>query len=71
VAHTGALYPIVAGVAGAGFLWQAFALHGRVRRGFEARSMKLFQWSITYLTLVFAAVAADAVLIQISGTGRL
>jgi protoheme IX farnesyltransferase len=71
VAHTGALYPIVAGVAGAGFLWQAFALHGRVRQGFEARSMKLFQWSITYLTLVFVAVAADAVLIQISGTGRL
>jgi protoheme IX farnesyltransferase len=55
-AHLGAIYWISAVVTGAVFLGFAVALY---RHQTEARAMKLFHWSITYVTLLFAAMAVD------------
>jgi protoheme IX farnesyltransferase len=57
VIEAGWIYGVVAVVAGAGFLWQAHALTRRVRAGPDAEPMRLFHHSITYLTVLFAAVA--------------
>ena len=65
VASTGWLYPVVAAALGAAFLVEAYRLKGRVRSGLTGaalRPMRLFHWSNTYLTLLFVAVAADALL---------
>jgi len=62
VAHTTLLYPASAGVLGVAFLRSAYGLRSRVRRAVEVRPMALFQWSITYLTLLFLCVSADALL---------
>ena len=58
-AHLGLVYWITAVVAGAIFVAFAVALQ---RNRTEARAMKLFGWSITYVTLIFAAMAADQLL---------
>jgi protoheme IX farnesyltransferase len=55
----GIIYTVSAAVLGAGFLIEAHRLHGRVRRGADARPMVLFHASITYLALLFAAVAVS------------
>jgi protoheme IX farnesyltransferase len=55
-AHLGAIYWVAAAVSGAVFL--AFAL-GLYRHQTEARAMKLFGWSISYVTLLFGAMAVD------------
>ena len=55
---SGALYGVVAVAVGAVFLREAYALRARVRRG-GAAPMRLFHWSITYLALLFLAVALD------------
>ena len=62
VAAMGVIYAAVAVVTGAWFLWEAVALWRRVRRGQAARPMRLFHGSITYLALLFTAVAVDAVI---------
>ncbi len=62
VAATTPLYPVAALVLGALFLREAYALRSRVRRGEATESIRLFQWSITYLSGVFTAVAVDALL---------
>ena len=60
IAGMGVLYAVVAVVAGAVFLWQAHALARRLRCGIEPlRAMTLFHYSITYLAVVFLAVAVD------------
>jgi protoheme IX farnesyltransferase len=62
VAHTGWLYPVVAGVCGAWFVVEAVMLLRRALAGADdtsARPMRLFHWSNTYLALVFAAAAVD------------
>ncbi len=56
---SGAVYGVAAGVAGAVFLREAHLLQARVRRGADAAPMRLFHWSITYLALLFLAVALD------------
>jgi protoheme IX farnesyltransferase len=56
---SGALYAVAAVVVGAVFLREAHLLLGRVRRGADAAPMRLFHWSITYLALLFLAVALD------------
>ena len=56
VAGMGPLYPVSAGVLGAVFLWLAYALW---KEPSEALAMRLFHWSITYVTLLFVAMAAD------------
>jgi protoheme IX farnesyltransferase len=55
-ARLGPIYWVAAIVAGAVFL--AFAV-GLLRHQTEARAMKLFGWSITYVTLLFGAMAVD------------
>jgi protoheme IX farnesyltransferase len=55
------VYGAAAVVLGAAFLREAHRLDARVRRGEAARPMRLFGWSTTYLTLLFVAVAVDAV----------
>lgn len=62
VAHTGWLYPVVAGGLGAWFIVEAVMLLVRARAGADdtsAKPMRLFHWSNAYLALVFAAAALD------------
>jgi protoheme IX farnesyltransferase len=56
-AGMGAVYVIAALVLGAGFLVAAVRL---ARDGTPRRAMALFSYSISYLTLLFAAMAVDA-----------
>jgi protoheme IX farnesyltransferase len=56
VAHLGAIYVITASVAGAGFLWSTVDLG---RNPTPQRSMRVFGFSITYVTLLFAAMTID------------
>ena len=60
VGPAGAVYGVAAVGLGAVFLREAHLLRARVRSGAEARAMRLFHWSITYLALLFLAVAVDA-----------
>ena len=59
VARMGDLYLVAAVVLGAIFLWQAVQL---LRDSTPERAMRLFAYSISYLTLLFAAMAADQLL---------
>ena len=59
VARMGDLYLVAAIVLGAIFLWQAVQL---LRDRTPERAMRLFAYSISYLTLLFAAMAADQLL---------
>lgn len=62
VLEMGWVYGIVATVVGALFLAEAHGMAGRIRRGQPAKPMRLFHWSTTYLTIVFVAIAVDALL---------
>jgi protoheme IX farnesyltransferase len=53
------VYTVVAAVLGAIFLAEAVALRARVRSGADPRAMRLFHGSISYLSLLFLAVAID------------
>jgi protoheme IX farnesyltransferase len=55
----GWFYAACAAVLGAVFLVEAHRLHHRVRGGATPKPLVLFHLSITYLTLLFAAVAAS------------
>ncbi|MGY1434919.1 heme o synthase [Streptomyces reniochalinae] len=60
--YVGWFYPLVAVLAGGLWLWEAHALRARARAGLtgaKLKEMRLFHWSITYVSLVFAAVAID------------
>ena len=62
VAGTGPGYGVAAAVLGAWFLLEAHALKRRAHRASRAadvRAMRLFHTSITYLTLLFLAIAVD------------
>jgi heme o synthase len=56
------IYAAAALGAGAWFLVMAHRLHSAVRRGEQARPMRLFHLSNTYLTALFVAIALDAAL---------
>ena len=58
VAHMGAIYTSAAGVLGIAFIWMA---RGFQRNPTPAVAMKLFSFSISYLTLLFAAIAIDQI----------
>jgi protoheme IX farnesyltransferase len=58
VAHTGPVYAVVALLLGGWFLVEAHQLLNRNRRGVDPRPMRLFHLSITYVSLLFLAVAA-------------
>jgi protoheme IX farnesyltransferase len=65
VASMGWVYSATAVVAGAVFLVEAHRLHAAARRGLSGaalRPMRLFHYSITYVTVVFLAVAVDPLL---------
>ncbi|MDP9398675.1 MAG: heme o synthase [Actinomycetota bacterium] len=65
VASMSVAYGTVAGVLGAAFLLEAHRLRARAARGLSGPAlapMRLFHWSITYLTLLFLAVAVDPLL---------
>jgi protoheme IX farnesyltransferase len=54
------LYSAVAVVSGALFIYEAYALQNRVRKNLdELNPMRLFHWSISYLSLVFFAIGID------------
>jgi protoheme IX farnesyltransferase len=60
--HTSIVYPITAAVLGGMWLKEAHALLGRAKAGIvgaKLKEMRLFHWSITYLTLLFVEVAID------------
>lgn len=60
VAPMGWTYSVAAVTLGAAFIVEAYALRRRVRLGREdVRPMRLFHGSITYLALLFLAVAID------------
>jgi protoheme IX farnesyltransferase len=56
---SGLLYTVSAIVLGAVFLREAHLLRRRVRSGAAVNPMRLFHFSITYLALLFLAVAVD------------
>ena len=58
-----AFYAVAAALLGGGFLWEAHALLRRVKRGDrDVKAMRLFHGSISYLALLFLAVAIDPLL---------
>ncbi|SCL69752.1 protoheme IX farnesyltransferase [Micromonospora citrea] len=56
------IYGVPAVVVGAIFLVEAHRLARRAVRGQAVKPMRLFHWSTTYLTILFAAVALDALI---------
>ena len=56
VAHLGAIYEVSAAILGAGFLYYAFKLRASQS---PKLAMRVFSYSITYLTLLFLAMGAD------------
>ncbi|HEY7175220.1 MAG TPA: heme o synthase [Micromonosporaceae bacterium] len=59
-AGLGPIYGVTAIAVGAGLLVEAHHLYARARGGAPIKPMRLFHWSTTYLTLLFVAVAVDA-----------
>jgi protoheme IX farnesyltransferase len=64
VAKMGLLYAVAAAALGAIFLWRAWILwqQGTSPEASTAQAIRLYRYSITYLTVLFAAVALDAVI---------
>jgi protoheme IX farnesyltransferase len=58
----GPVYGVTAIVTGAVLLAEAVKLVHRSRHGEPLKPMRLFHWSVTYLTILFIAVAIDALL---------
>lgn len=63
VAPMGWIYSVGALLLGLVFLYEALMLRRRTRRGLDPNPMRLFHWSITYLALLFLAVAVDPLLL--------
>ncbi|CAB4332445.1 unannotated protein [freshwater metagenome] len=60
IGHMNWLYSLIAVASGAIFLYEAYALQTRVRNdALDLLPMKLFHWSITYLSLIFLAIGID------------
>lgn len=58
----GPIYGVTAVLTGALFTYEAVRLPLRERRGLPTQPMRLFHASVTYLTILFIAVAVDALL---------
>jgi protoheme IX farnesyltransferase len=65
VARMGAIYLVAATVLGAVFLWQAYRLwrRGASEEASTAGAIALYKYSISYLSLLFLAVAVDALVV--------
>jgi len=63
VAQMGPIFALAAAVLGALFLWRAWVLwrQGTAPEASTAQAIRLYRYSITYLALLFAAVALDTV----------
>ena len=63
VARMGVLYLVAAAALGAVFLWRAWVLwrQGTAPEASTAQAIRLYRYSITYLAVLFAAVALDTV----------
>jgi len=63
VARMGPIYAVAAAVLGALFLWRAYVLwrQGTSPEKSTAQAIRLYRYSITYLALLFAAVALDTI----------
>lgn len=59
VANMGWIYTIAALVTGGVFLYEAQMILHRVKQGIDPKPMRLFHYSITYLSLLFLAIAID------------
>jgi protoheme IX farnesyltransferase len=62
VAPMGLVYAVSALVFGGWFIFESHVLYSRAIRGEQARPMRVFHASITYLTLLFVAIAVDPLL---------
>ena len=62
VASMGVVYTVSALVFGGWFVYESHVLYNRAVRGTEPRPMRVFHASITYLTLLFVAIAIDPLL---------
>ncbi|SDO72982.1 protoheme IX farnesyltransferase [Microbacterium sp. ru370.1] len=62
VASMGVVYTVSALVFGGWFIYESHRLYARAVRGGEPRPMRVFHASITYLTLLFVAIAVDPLL---------
>jgi protoheme IX farnesyltransferase len=64
VARMGLIYAVAAAILGALFLYRAFVLwrQGAAPEPSTAQAIRLYRYSITYLTVLFAAVALDTVI---------
>ncbi len=64
VARLGWIYMVTAAVLGAGFLWLVTRLWGLAQsdRATGREAMRVFGYSITYLTVLFVAMAGDVLL---------
>ena len=65
VARMGPVYLVAAVGLGAVFLWRAFTLWQQAAspEGSLAQAIRLYKYSISYLTLLFVAVAVDSLLV--------
>jgi protoheme IX farnesyltransferase len=65
VARMGAIYLVASITLGAIFLWQAYGLwrRGASEEASTAGAIRLYRYSISYLSLLFAAVALDALVL--------
>jgi len=63
VANMGLIYLVAAVALGAVFLWRAWILwrQGTSPERSTAQAIRLYRWSIVYLTLLFVAIALDAI----------
>jgi protoheme IX farnesyltransferase len=59
IAHMGPIYVVAATVLGAAFLWYSISLQRSAVDDITTRAMRLFHYSITYVTLLFAVMAVD------------
>ena len=64
VAHLGWIYMVTAAVLGAGFLYFVTRLWGLAQKGTVTGrdAMRVFSYSITYLTVLFVAMAGDVLI---------
>ncbi len=62
VGHMGLIYSATAVIAGGWFLYESHRLYSRSIRDLSIKPMRVFHGSITYLTLIFLAVAIDPLL---------
>ncbi len=58
------IYGASAAVLGVIFLWHAYQLRAQARAGGRITSLRLFRWSNTYLSLLFLALAVDALVLH-------